>query len=362
MAELYLDFLLVSFILFTGIKLYSIGIKKPVTRKMDLKDLSIIVPFRNEEDNLPMLLDSLSKQPVLPSKIIFVNDHSEDNSETIIQEFINSYKVGELIHLEKKVNGKKEALNYGVQHSNSQFILTLDADVILNDGYMNSLQKLPAHSLMSLPVIMQGKTFLQNLFSTEYLFFNAFNFLISSVWPISISGANLIFNSKSINYESQLKEHKHFASGDDFFLLKTFRKKKLFFFTGNDFNLSVNTSAPQSLKSYFDQRVRWIGKSKFKLDAIDALIGAFLFLYFTGGFIAILISLILSQWVLLSIVFVLRFMIDALVYLNYAQRLHLTKNVLMLPFFQLIYPLLFISVITLSIFYKPKWKGRGLQA
>lgn len=361
MPELYLLFLFLTFLLFTGVKFFSLGIKKPKTVVLDLNDLSVIIPFRNEEQNLPMLLASLSKQDLLPRDIILVNDHSEDESVPIVQKFIDDRKIGKLIHLENGMVGKKQALNLGIQNATTQFVLTLDADVILSDEYMKSLRNLPAYSLVSLPVVMQGKSFLSRLFSTEYSFFNAFNYLFSSIWPISISGANLLFDSKAVNYERQMKGHQHLASGDDYFLLKAFRKNRTFIYTINEFNLSVSTDAPRSLKSYFDQRVRWLGKSKFQIDWMDVLIGTFILLYFVGGFIALLSSLILSHWILLGSIFILRFLLDALVYLNYAQRLRLTRNVLMLPFFQLIYPLLFLTVAILSLFYKPSWKGRSAK-
>src|SRR5690554_7065064 len=84
---------------------------------------------------------------------------------------------------------------------------------------------------------MQGKGFLQKLFSTEYSFFNAFNFLLSSIRPISVSGANLLFDRNAINYQKQLKKHKHLASGDDYFLLKEFRRKHLPVYISNETKL-----------------------------------------------------------------------------------------------------------------------------
>ncbi|WP_159038492.1 glycosyltransferase [Brumimicrobium mesophilum] len=358
MPEIYLVFLLFSFLLFTGLRIFPMWKKDSKPGKITLNQISVVIPFRNEEKNLPELLSSILLQDQFPNEILFVNDHSDDESITIIQTFIDKQKLGNLFSLPVEKTGKKSALAYGVQKAESRYILTLDADVVLNIEYFNSYHLLNSTGLSSLPVKMKGKGFLGKLFSTEYSFFNAFNFLISSIWPISVSGANLLFDSKLMNYDQQLESHQHLASGDDYFLLKNFRNNNLPIHIRNDHSLSVETAAPNSLKAYFDQRVRWLSKSKYQVDWVDSLIGLFVLLYFVGGIIALFSALINGLWLILICVFVLRFLIDVLVYLNYSQKLKYSKNVLILPLFQIVYPILFILVALLAVFYKPKWKGR----
>ena len=359
LPEFYLLFLLFSFLLFTGLKLFSLWIKTPAMATLSLSQITAIIPLRSEAKNLPDLLTSIEAQESLPFELIFIDDHSEDNSTAIIESFIQSNQFGRLISLPEYKVGKKEAVNLGVKTAQTPYVLTLDADVVLNKNYFKSMVNIPETSLFSLPVIMKGKSFLGRLFASEYSFFNAFNFLIAKIWPISISGANLLINKSFVDYEKQLTKHNHLASGDDYFLLKYFRKNNLPIYTSNDLNLTVETAAPSNLRSYFDQRVRWLSKSKFQLEWMDIFIGLFIFIYFVGGFIALLLAIIQFNWQLAIGIFLLRFFMDALIYLNYSQKLRITRNVLILPFFQLIYPLLFLSVSVLSVFYSPSWKGRG---
>lgn len=361
MPELYLLFIFLSFLLFTGMKLFSLWIRKPKHAPLALNEVTVIIPFRNEADNLPILLQSIFQQACLSKEILFVNDHSEDNSAALVEAFIDERRIGKLLNLSHDKRGKKNALNLGIRNASTQFILTIDADVVLPEDYLVSLQQISAYGLSSLPVIMKGNSFLSKLISTEYSFFNAFNYLLSSIWPISISGANLLFDVKAVDYHNELKVHQHLASGDDYFLLRAFRKNTIPIHIINEPRLCVKTDAPTSLKSYLDQRVRWLGKSKFQINWIDTLIGVFIVMYFIGGLAALLTSLFLSQWMLLISIFVLRFLVDALVYLNYAQKLGITRNVFILPFFQLLYPFMFLTVAILSLFYKPSWKGRTLD-
>src|SRR5690554_962550 len=133
MHELYLLFLLLSLLLFSGLKLLSAFRKKQHCPDLNLTDLSAVIPFRNEALTLTKFLASLKIQSVLPAKIIFVNDHSEDDSVQIIEQFINKYGLGTLIHLPQGEEGKKAALNLGITNVETPFVLTLDADIIFNE-------------------------------------------------------------------------------------------------------------------------------------------------------------------------------------------------------------------------------------
>ena len=60
-----------------------------------MKLLSIVFSFRNEEKNIPELIDrvvkTLDKLPDWKYELIFVNDDSDDNSEKILKESQKSY-------------------------------------------------------------------------------------------------------------------------------------------------------------------------------------------------------------------------------------------------------------------------------
>lgn len=358
MPEFYILFLLFSLLLFSGAKILSPLIKRTKVDLLKLSDVSLVIPFRNEKNNLPILLKSLHNQQQKIENILFVDDHSNDDSALLVEAFVETYGYGKLLELPQNLKGKKSALNYGVSKANTRYILTMDADVEVNENYFESIERIGIGDLTAFPVIMSGNSFLAKLFSTEYTFFNAFSYLWAPIWPISISGANLLFDSSKTDYAQQVKEHSHLASGDDYFLLKKFREKQGSIQMINEFDLSVKTDAPRSLKTYFEQRVRWLGKSTFKMNFGDALMGFFILIYFLGGFTSLIHSAFTAQWEVFIMVFLFRLLLDSLVYLNYAQRLKMTKNVMMLPFFQLLYPLLFFGVMILSVFWKPSWKGR----
>ena len=81
--------------------------------------LSIIVPVRNEMNRIDCLLNSLEKSKIdnkLLKEIIFVNDHSEDDTILKIEQWKNRQSLPiKLLHLEQSF-GKKKAIVYGAQH------------------------------------------------------------------------------------------------------------------------------------------------------------------------------------------------------------------------------------------------------
>lgn len=357
--EIYLIFLFLTCLVFLALKVSARTKVKERGSSFDLSDISLVVPFRNEERNLPALLSSLLNQNALPTQIIFVNDHSTDLSEQIIQDFISKHQIGQLFSLEDEL-GKKEALALGIRNVQTNYVLTMDADVVLNDKYMQSISEIEEVDFISLPVIMSYKGFLQGIFAVEFMFFNAFNFLFSGYKLITANGANLLFNVKAVDYDEQLETHLNIASGDDHYLLKTFQKVGKEVHMNNLNNLSVATEGPKGLNDYFNQRIRWAGKSIHRTELLEFILSIFFLIYFIGGFALLVALLVAGNYSAFLTVFLIRLLIDIAAYMNYGSRLRINYGLIFLPFFQIIYPILFMLTVVLSLFKKPTWKDRKL--
>ncbi|SMB94044.1 Glycosyl transferase family 2 [Desulfonispora thiosulfatigenes DSM 11270] len=85
--------------------------------------VSIIIPAYNEEKNIDKVLSVVTKV-VEPQKIIVVNDGSTDNTLKVAQ----SYPV-KVINLTNN-QGKGGAMMAGVNYTNDDYVLFLDADLI----------------------------------------------------------------------------------------------------------------------------------------------------------------------------------------------------------------------------------------
>ena len=54
-------------------------------------DYCVIIPAHNEAQYLPLLLDSLTQQALLPKQSVIVNDHSTDETEAIIDRYSKKF-------------------------------------------------------------------------------------------------------------------------------------------------------------------------------------------------------------------------------------------------------------------------------
>ena len=88
--------------------------------------VSIIIPARNEEQNLPALLRSLAAQEIRPCEIIVVNDASTDRTAEVAREF--GVRVIHSQQLPGGWCGKTWACHQGALAATGGLLLFLDAD------------------------------------------------------------------------------------------------------------------------------------------------------------------------------------------------------------------------------------------
>jgi len=89
-------------------------------------ETSIIIPARNEEHNLPVLLRSINAQAVRPLEIIVVDDGSTDRTATVARELGATVIASQ--PLPDGWRGKTWACHQGAQAATGNLLLFLDAD------------------------------------------------------------------------------------------------------------------------------------------------------------------------------------------------------------------------------------------
>jgi glycosyltransferase involved in cell wall biosynthesis len=99
--------------------------------------LSVIIPARNEEGNLPYLLGSLQIQSIEGMDIIVVDDHSEDRTRDIAESF--GVTVIASPPLPSGWTGKNWAVANGYAAAKGDILIFLDADVRLAPHTLTSL-------------------------------------------------------------------------------------------------------------------------------------------------------------------------------------------------------------------------------
>lgn len=91
--------------------------------------ISIVVPIYNEADNLNQLFDEL--QNVLKDhehEIVTVNDGSQDNTRSVLNEVASKNKNIKVIHFHGNF-GQTAAISCGINHSSGDVIIPIDSDM-----------------------------------------------------------------------------------------------------------------------------------------------------------------------------------------------------------------------------------------
>lgn len=351
--------LLIACFIFLGVLLIrdqSNHKQNEAAENFSLEEISVIIPYKNEAQHLPQLLESLSKQKQLPSAIYFVNDHSTDISAAIVDTWCAQNPKGVSIHLDHELNGKKAALRRAIYELSTEYFLTLDADVQLSENYFSVLTQVKKAKLVILPVLMNATSTLSRFFSLEYHYFNAFNFLVSNYYTLSASGANLLVEKTSFLAVDSYHTHKHLCSGDDYFLLRDFQQHKLSHYVSNNFNVSATTNSVTHWKDYLKQRIRWFKKTEGLKNREETILGVFILTYFLSV-LPLILLLISGNLILFSVLILgLQSYLAHRIFTHYEIPPLAQPNGLEFLVFHILYPFVLLTILIRSIFEKESWK------
>lgn len=106
------------------------------------KKISVIIPVYNTSKYIEKCLNSIVNQTMESIEIIIVNDGSTDNSEEIIQKWIDENQHKKTIKYFKKENGGlSDARNFGVKQATGEYITFVDSDDYLDENIYKNLEK-----------------------------------------------------------------------------------------------------------------------------------------------------------------------------------------------------------------------------
>ena len=98
---------------------------------------SIIVPVYNRPDEVDELLESLCKQSFKDFEVIIVEDGSDVPCKDMCNKYMESL---DLKYFMKQNSGPGQSRNYGAERSKGEYLIVLDSDVVLPEGYLQAVE------------------------------------------------------------------------------------------------------------------------------------------------------------------------------------------------------------------------------
>ncbi len=290
-------FMVISAFYFFIIILINVGIfrLKRFIRSADqpVTKVSIIIPARNEEENIGNCLRDLELQdyPMDLMEVVVVNDHSTDMTEERVSGFAQAHPSMNLRLILTAATGddkafKKHSIRSGIDTSSSELVITTDADTRLNPGWIASIVNFYEcqHPEMIIgPVAFhEDNSFFERLQSMEFFGLMAATAGSCNMgFPLMCNGANLAFKRKAYLETRDSEDDLKYPSGDDLFLMMKIRKKygaqmvKYLFAK----EAVVSTKAKKTLREFFSQRLRWVSKSRGYTDRIVMTVAIVAYLF-----------------------------------------------------------------------------------
>jgi cellulose synthase/poly-beta-1,6-N-acetylglucosamine synthase-like glycosyltransferase len=351
-----------------GIKKVSQIFNQPINNEF----VSVIIPFRNEENNILVSLNSIVSQSVPKDRfeVIYIDDNSEDKSFRILEESNKPNNVRILkspVDLDERAH-KKKALKFAIENCNGDIIITTDADCYHNSTWLETIINYfdSTTAFVSGPVQFEsnGKIFqeLQKLEFSSLILVGAG--LIGINTPIICNAANLGFRKSVFDKVGGYEDNLNLSSGDDEFLMQKISRDtdyKIKFCFNTD--AIAYTNPNNSISEFYQQRKRWASKGFYYNDKMITIKLIFIFLFYISIPIHIILGFIVNPIFLVSalVCFLLKVLFEYNIVQIKSKKLFPKTNLIYFIIAEVLHiPYILISGIA-GIFGNYKWKGRNIK-
>ena len=334
---------------------------------------SIVIPFRNEAENLPELLESLLllNYTLERFEILLVNDESEDHSEKIIAEFVKNQPQLQLKVLQNHRSSnspKKDAIKTAIEIAQFDYILTTDADCKVPQNWLQSfnteiIKNNPA--MIAAPVTIDAEN---QKFCTAFEVLDFLSLQISGAGAFGLNrafmanGANLCYKKEAFFNQNGFDGNSDIASGDDVFLLQKFIQHQLKVTFLKDRYAVVTTKPLNNLKKMVQQRIRWASKTSAYTSNFAKLIGIIVFIMNLAFSLSLLLGIFkLFPFPYFMIIFLVKFNLDFVLLYNACQFFKQESLMRHYMVSSVLHPFFSIYVAILSFFGGYQWKGRTFK-
>jgi ubiquinone/menaquinone biosynthesis C-methylase UbiE len=199
---------------------YCIARKKSYTHTDKKYSVSVILPARNEEGNIEQAIKTI---PMMGSmtQIIFVEDHSKDNTREEIKRVVEKYKNKREIHyfIQHEEYGKSAAVRRGFANATNDIVMVFDSDLTMDpkdlpkfyQALVDNKAELIMGSRLVYPMEKDAMRFL-NILGNKF-FSLVFSFLLDQQIKDTLCGTKVLFKK---DYDKIVKNRAYFGEFDPF--------------------------------------------------------------------------------------------------------------------------------------------------
>lgn len=323
--------------------------------------VSVLIPARNEENNIANLLHDLQNQQYQNIEILVFNDLSTDRTEEKITQIAKNDKRIQLLNSEGLPEGwlgKNYACHCLSQQAKGDYLLFLDADVRVKEGIIaNSVTLAEKHKTGLLSIFPK-----QRMASLgEYLTVPIMNYILLTLLPLvlvfkskfsSMAAANgqfMLFN-KTTYFESM--PHKRFRNFkvEDIEIARYFKQKDIpivCMLGDNTIECRMYKGFTEAVNGFSKNVVNFFGNS---------FLAAFLFwMVTTFGFLVVLSELSAFLFFMFLVLMLLTRII-----VSFISNQNIFVNLILLVAQQFILGFLIYKALIYKFNKQLKWKGRSI--
>ena len=342
-----------------------------------LTKISVIIPARNEDQNIKACLNSLIAQsyPHHLWQVLVIDDHSTDNTAAIVKAYnlpnIKLISLKDFVAPDEINAYKKKAIEIAIQQSAGELIVTTDADCFAPPNWLQTIaafyqEKKPAFIVM--PVAINcGLSFIEIFQAVDFMTLQGITGAsVNKKMHSMCNGANLAYTKKAFNDVNGFKGIDAIASGDDMLLMHKIYKQNpeaVLFLKSKA--VIVQTQPVKTVNEFFNQRIRWASKAD-KYD--DKRIFWVLLLVYLFNVLLLILPVVailntatyslLQLWLLLLF---LKTVVELLFLFPVAKFFNKQKLLWLFPLLQPFHIVYTIIAGWLGKFGSYKWKGRKVK-
>jgi len=324
--------------------------------------VSILIPARNEENNIQNILNDLANQNYQNIEVIVFNDQSSDKTAEIVEEFAKNdcrFKLINSDNLPAGWLGKNYACYSLSKYANGNYLLFLDADVrVCNDIIINAIAYSEKYKLGLLSIF--PKQIIQSI--GEKITVPNMNFILLSLLPLILVRSSKNYSFAAANGQFMLFKSSTYSATNPHEIMKSnkvediaiaqFYKKKSIAIAC----LVGNESIQCRMYSGFNEAVNGFSKNVIAFFGNSFITAILFWITTTFGFLFVLFTMSLPIFIVyLSIYLTTR------LFISFISKQNILYNILYFIPQQFSCGLFIYKAFINKFVSKFQWKGRSID-